>query len=55
MKTLMEQNGFKGKKIKFYKTTESDKFIARLKHLAQNGNESVDSLEVLELMTQISL
>ena len=55
VKTLMEQNGFKGKKIKFYKTTESDKFIARLKHLAQNGNESVDSLEVFELMTQISL
>ena len=67
VKTLMEQNGFKGKKIKFYKTTESDKFIARLKHLAQHENEnknenknenesgSDDSSEILELMTQISL
>jgi len=55
VKTLMEQNGFKGKKIKFYKTTENDKFIARLQHLAQNGNDSDDSTEILELMTQISL
>ena len=55
VKTLMEQNGFKGKKIKFYKTTEKDKFLARLKYLAQNGNDSDDSTEILELMTQISL
>ncbi len=55
VKTLMEQNGFKGRKIKFYKTTENDKFIARLKHLAQSSNDSDDSQELLELMTQISL
>ena len=55
VKTLMEQNGFKGRKIKFYKTTEADKFMARLKYLAQNGNDSSDNTELLELMKQISL